>query len=51
LQQALPSFEQQAAFALESHVAQSFFVAQDARSIEDAAIRTVAKRIMLMIYK
>jgi hypothetical protein len=50
LQQALLSFEQQAAFALESHVAQSFFVAQDARSIEDAAIRTVARRIMCMIW-
>jgi hypothetical protein len=45
LQQALLSFEQHA-LALESHVAQSFFVAQDARSIEDAAIRTVAKRII-----
>lgn len=32
-----------------SHVAQSFFVAQDARSIEDAARRMVARRIMSVI--
>jgi hypothetical protein len=48
LQQALPSFEQQA-FALEEHVAHSFFVAQDARSIEDAASRRAVIRIMLVI--
>lgn len=47
MQQALLSFEQQAAFALESQVAHAFFVAQDARSIEDAARRMVARRIML----
>jgi hypothetical protein len=46
VQQALLSFGQQA-FALESQVAQAFFVAQDARSIEDAARRMVARRIML----
>jgi hypothetical protein len=46
LQQALPSFEQQADFALASHVAHSFFVAQDARSIKLAARRTEAIRIM-----
>ena len=38
--------KQQAALALESQVAHSFFVAQDARSTMDAASRTVAERIM-----
>jgi len=45
LQQALLSFAQQA-FSLEAHVAHAFFVAQDARSIEDAARRMVARRII-----
>jgi hypothetical protein len=44
LQQALLSFEQQADLALASQVAHSFFVAQDARKREAAAMRTVEKR-------
>lgn len=47
LQQAALSFEQHAAFALASHVAHSFLLAQDARSIEDAASRIAERRIML----
>jgi hypothetical protein len=48
LQQALPSFEQQADLALASQVAQSFFVAQqEAMRREEAANRTVEKRIIV----
>ena len=46
LQQALPSFEQQEAFAWESQVAHCFFEAQEARKSAEAAVRMVAKRII-----
>jgi len=46
LQQALLSFEQQAACALASQDEHSFFDAQDARKREAAAMRTVEKRII-----
>jgi hypothetical protein len=47
LQQALPSFEQQAAFALASQDEHSFLHAQDARKREATAMRAVEKRIIL----
>lgn len=43
------SFEQQAAFALASQVAHSFFEAQDARSIDAAARRMEVRRIISVI--
>jgi hypothetical protein len=46
LQQALPSFEQQADFALASQLEHSFFEAQDARKKEAKAMRTVERRII-----
>jgi len=49
LQQAALSFEQQAAFALASQVAHSFFEAQDARSIDAAARRMEVRRIISVI--
>jgi hypothetical protein len=47
LQQALLSFEQQAAFALASQDEHSFFEAQDAKKIEATAMRTVVERIII----
>ena len=49
LQQASPSFEQQAALALESqleHVAHSFLQAQDAKKRADTAMRMEVIRMM-----
>ncbi|MFM7606941.1 MAG: hypothetical protein ACKO8Z_17300 [Prosthecobacter sp.] len=47
MQQALLSFEEQAAFAFASQDEHSFLVAQDAKKIEAKAMRTVDERIII----